>query len=89
MYKVLYVPSESIPFQGNDSEVQRRRKQGYSVRARGGGGGNWLAIKRSDVLVNGESYREFVLDHYGRNNLTEALAKQFEQDLNTGKVTLP
>ena len=89
MYTVLYVPSESITFQGNDTEVQRRRKQGYSVRPLGGGGGNWLGIKRSDVLVNGESYREFVLDYYRRDKLTEALTKQFEQDLNTGKVTLP
>ena len=89
MYAVQYVPSESFSFQGNDTEVQRRRRQGYNVKPLGGGGGNWLATKRSDVLVNGESYREFVLDHYRRDKLTETLAKQFEQDLNTGKVTLP
>ena len=89
MYHVHYEPSESFEFQGKETEAQKWRKKGYIVKQRGAGGGNWIAMKLSDVIVNGESYRDFVLDYYGRDKLNEALAKQFEDDLNAGKVTLP
>ena len=87
-YSVHYVESMSIPVQGTFEDVHKRYKD-YIIEERGKGNGNWLARKRSDVLVNGTSYREFVLDHYGKDKLNKKLAKQFEDDLNTGKIKLP
>ena len=86
-YNVRYVESISIPVQGTYEDVCKRYKD-YIIEELGKGNGNWLARKRSDVLINGTSYREFVLDHYGEDKLTKKLAKQFEDDLNAGKIKL-
>lgn len=91
MTQTYYANSESIEVQGTYEKVRKRYKEedGYRIKELGGGNGNWLVTKPSDILVNGKSYREFVLDHYGRNRLTEKLAEQFRNDLDAGKVKLP
>lgn len=50
--------------------------------------GNWLLTKKSDILVEGKSYRSFVLEHYGRTKLTENLANKFCEDLMSGVIQL-
>ena len=44
--------------------------------------------KKSDVLVDGRSYRSFVLEHYGESRLTQKLVDRFIEDVKNGKVTL-
>ena len=58
------------------------------IQEQGGGNGNWLLTKKSDVLVDGKSYRSFVLEHYGRSKLTEKLADKFREDLASGAIKL-
>lgn len=86
--KIQYVPSESRPVQGNYNEVCRKYGKEWNIREQGGGNGNWLLTKKSDVLVNGKSYRDFVLNHYNRVKLTENLVDQFREDVVNGKVTI-
>ena len=55
---------------------------------RGGGNGNWLLTRKSDVLVDGKSYRTFVLEHYGKSKLTAKLVDKFREDVANGKIKL-
>lgn len=88
---VNYVKSFSITAQGTYEKVRKEYKEedGYRIKELGGGNGNWLVTKPSDILVNGKSCREFVLNHYRRDRLTEKLAEQFRNDLDAGEVKSP
>lgn len=85
---VEYVPSESMTVQGKSNDIYKRYGKEWNIREHGGGNGNWLLTKKSDVLVNGISYRSFVLDHYGKSRLTENLVDQFRKDIANGKIKL-
>lgn len=41
--------------------------------------------QKSDVLVDGKSYRTFVLEHYGKSKLTAKLVDKFREDVANGK----
>ena len=53
----------------------------WNIREQGGGNGNWLLTRKSDVLVDGKSYRTFVLEHYGKSKLTAKLVDKFREDV--------
>lgn len=90
---VIYVPSESMEVQGTYESVHKKYGKDWYINEQGGGNGNWLLLKKgkskSDVLVDGKSYRNFVLEHYKKDKLTEKLADKFRADLESGKVKLP
>ena len=49
----------------------------------------WLFCDwKSDVLVDGKSYRTFVLEHYGKSKLTAKLVDKFREDVANGKIKL-
>ena len=85
---ISYLPSESKTVQGKENEVFRKYGKDYYIRDLGKGNGNYLLTKQSDVLIDGKSYRDFVLDHYGRDKLTRKLAEKFINDLEQGKVKI-
>ena len=85
---IRYVESRSMTVQGKREEIYKRYGREWSIQEQGGGNGNWLLTKPSDVLVNGESYRSFVLDYYGRHRLTKKLVDQFIKDVESGKIDL-
>lgn len=87
--QVKFIESASMTIQGKSNEVYKRYGKEWDIREQGGGNGNWLLTKKSDILVDGKSYRNFVLDHYGRDKLTEKLVDTFREDLMSGKVQLP
>ena len=62
--QVRFIPSESMSVQGKRDEVYKRYGKEWKIQEQGGGNGNWLLTKKSDVLVDGKSYRSFVLEHY-------------------------
>lgn len=74
--------------QGSRNDVYKKYGGEWNIQELGGGNGNWLITKRSDVLVNGKSYRNFVLEHYGKSRLTENLVDKFRKDVEEGKVKL-
>ena len=39
-------------------------------------------------LVDGKSYRTFVLEHYGKSKLTAKLVDKFREDVANGKIKL-
>lgn len=79
---IVYVPSERKRDQGKYSEVARRNK-GCRITELGGGYGNWICYKEADVLVDGRSFRDAVLEYYNKEKLTENLVDRFrQQDLN-------
>lgn len=86
--QVVYVPSESMSVQGKFREIYRRYGSEWNIREKGNGYGNWLLTKKSDVLVNGVSYRDFVLNYYGEDILTKKLVNKFRNDLENGKIEL-
>ena len=86
--QIEYVKSESMVVQGKRNEVYKRYGKEWDIREQGRGNGNWLLTKKSDVLVNGRSYRNFVLEYYGKSRLTKKLVDMFIEDVNNGKITL-
>lgn len=86
--EIKYVESESRTVQGKKNEIYNLYGKEWAINEQGGGNGNWLLTKKSDVLVDGKSYREFVLDYYGRSRLTEKLVDKFREDVNNKKIDL-
>lgn len=85
---IKYFESESMSVQGKRGDVYRKYGEEWNIREQGGGNGNWLLTKKSDILVDGRSYRSFVLEHYGKSRLTQKLVDRFIEDLKNGKVKL-
>lgn len=86
--QISYVASDSMAVQGKRDEIYRRYSKEWNISEQGSGNGNWLLTKKSDVLVDGKSYRSFVLAHYGKSKLTQKLVDKFTADVNSGKITL-
>ena len=86
--QIRYVESESMSVQGKKDEVYRKYSKEWNIREQGGGNGNWLLTRKSDVLVDGVSYRSFVLEHYDKSRLTQKLVDTFIEDINNGNVKL-
>ncbi|MEJ3995603.1 hypothetical protein, partial [Clostridioides difficile] len=83
-----FIPSASRTVQGKREDVFKKYGNEWRIQEQGGGNGNWLLTKKSDILVDGKSYRSFVLEHYDRMKLTEKLASQFREDLINGVIQL-
>ena len=89
-----YIPSESIPFQGDWKKAQKYKDRGYNVRERGNGNGNWIATKPAQALFSlehGDGKEEVNLtyeikDFYGKTNMTESLSEKFENQVNEGQI---
>lgn len=86
--QITFIPSESRTVQGKQAEIYKKYGNEWNIREQGGGNGNWLLTKKSDILVDGKSYRDFVLEHYGKSRLTENLANKFREDLISGSIKL-
>lgn len=86
--QIVYIPSESMSVQGKKDEIYKRYGKDWNTREQGGGNGNWLLTRKSDVLVDGKSYRTFVLEHYGKSKLTAKLVDKFREDVANGKIKL-
>lgn len=67
--QIEYVESDSMSVQGKSNDVYRRYGKEWNIREQGRGNGNWLLTKKSDILVDGRSYRSFVLEHYGKSSV--------------------
>ena len=86
--KIIFIESESMTVQGTKGDVIKKYGEKWKIKELGGGNGNWLLTKKSDVLVDGKSYRNFVLEHYGKVNLTKKLAEKFKDEVENGKIKL-
>lgn len=86
--QISFIPSESMSVQGKKDEIYKKYGKEWSIREQGGGNGNWLLTKKSDIFVDGKSYRSFVLEHYDKSRLTENLANKFREDLTSGAIQL-
>ena len=84
----MYIESQSMSVQGKKDEIIRRYGKEWNIREQGRGNGNYLLTKKSDVLVDGKSYRSFVLEYYGKTKLTQKLVEKFKEDVKNGKVIL-
>ncbi len=85
---INYIEGESMTAQGKWDEIVKRYGKEWNIKQLGGGNGNWLLTKKSDVLVDGKSYRGFVLDHYGKSKLTKKLVDKFRKDVDDGKIKI-
>ncbi|MCH5192590.1 MAG: hypothetical protein J1F11_01420 [Oscillospiraceae bacterium] len=85
---IRYVESEKMTVQGKWDAIVKRYGKWWKIEPLGGGNGNWLLTRKSDVLVNGKSYRSFILDHYGKSRLTKKLADKFRKDVESGKIII-
>lgn len=82
----MYVSSESKTVQGKKEEIYKRYGREWNIRPQGGGYGNWFLTKKSDVLVDGVSYRNKVLNTYCAYKLTPQLVEKFIKDVDNGKI---
>ena len=94
---IPYKKSESFHCQGTLKAVLKRwRPEGFYIRERGGGRGNWTAYRPAKIELeisdDGEKVcldiTKRVKELYGRIRLTEKLAKDVETDLLSGKLSL-
>ncbi len=83
-----YIESQSMTVQGKSSDIYKRYGKTWSIKPLGKGNGNWLITRKSDVLVNGVSYRENVLSLYGKTKLTRNLFDRFCKDVENGEVNI-
>lgn len=88
MMTIYYVESESRTVQGKRDDIVKRYGKEWTIKPLGGGNGNWLLTKKSDVLVDGKSYRDFVLTYYGESRLTKKLVDKFREDVENGKIKI-
>ena len=69
--QIVYIPSESMSVQGKKDEIYKRYGKDWNIREQGGGNGNWLLTRKSDVLVDGtyiEEQRDVTLKWRGSSN---------------------
>ena len=85
---IIFIEAESMTVQGTYSSIFKRYGKSWSIKPLGKGNGNWLLTRRSDVLIGGVSYRDFVLNHYNKSRLTRALFERFCDDVKNGKVKI-
>ena len=85
-YLVEYVNSESMEEQGSKNEIYKRYGKEWKIKELGGGHGNWLLTKKSDILINNKSYRKEVLEYYGKQRLTENLANRLRDEIEKGNI---
>lgn len=86
--EIIFIPSQALTIQGKRDAVYKTYGKSWFIRPLGGGNGNWLLTRSSDVLVNGVSYRAFILNLYNKSRLTEALVERFRNDLSDGVIAI-
>ncbi|MGU8578004.1 hypothetical protein ACV3RL_15045 [Clostridium perfringens] len=86
--QIRFIPSESFTVQGKWNEIYKEYGKKWNIKEQGNGNGNLLLTKKSDILVDGKSYRSFVLEYYGKTRLTENLANKFCEDIMSGAIKL-
>lgn len=52
------------------------------------GDDKWNLYRPKDIVVNGESYRSYVLNLYKQKELTDSLIDRFCKDIESGKVKI-
>ena len=88
MLNKQYIESDSRTVQGKRQDIFKQYGKEWRIQEQGHGNGNWLLTKKSDVLVDGKSYRSFILEHYDRVRLTYNLYEKFKEDVEAGEITL-
>ena len=84
----MYVESESFTDQGTFEKMKKLYGDRYRISPLGWGNGNWKLTRKSDLLIDGVSYRGRILETYGKTRLTEKLAKRFIKDIEKGIIVL-
>ncbi len=85
-YNIEYISSGKIEVQGSKSEIFKKYGKEWHIREQGFGNGNWLLIKKSNVLINNKSYRKEVLKYYGREKLTKKLVNRLCKEIEDGHI---
>ena len=81
-----YIGSQSMKVQGKANDIYKRYGKEWNIKDLRNG--NWLLTKKSDVLVNGVSHREKILELYHKTSLTRSLFERYCHDIETGKVVV-
>ena len=82
----IYIESQSMNVQGKANDIYKKYGKAWNIKDLGFG--NWLLTKKSDVLVNGLSHREKILELYHKTSLTRSLFERYCHDIETGKVAV-
>ena len=82
----IYIESQFMKVQGKANDIYKRYGKEWNIKDLGFG--NWLLTKKSDVLVNGLSHREKILELYHKTSLTRSLFERYCRDIESGKVVV-
>ena len=82
----IYIESQSMKVQGKWKDIEKRYGDDWKIKEFNNGYG--LLIKKSDVLINGISHRNKVLELYHKTSLTRSLFERYCHDIETGKVVV-
>lgn len=86
--EAYFIESQSMTVQGKSFDIYKKYGNTWTIKPLGNGNGNWLLTKKSDVIVNGVSRREYILNHYGKSRLTQKLFDRFCEDVKNGLVNI-
>lgn len=86
-----YVRSDKMEVQGSLERIKKIcKREGYEIKE--SRNGYWVLIKRAKVFITTErdvtpqNIKGDILDHYGKQRISESLVKKFMQDINKEKV---
>ena len=71
---IKYIEFKQAIVKGTESEISEQYGEGWIV-LRLGKSSNWLVTRPSDILVDGESYRDFALRFYDATELSPKILK--------------
>lgn len=83
---IQYIKAEHLNVQGKKEDIYRVYGDTYEI-APLGGSKNWILKKSSDVLINGVSCRQKVLEYYNRSCLSRTLIERLMSDFASGAIT--
>ncbi len=84
---IKYIEFKQEIVKATENEISQNYGPEWNI-LRLGKSSNWLVTRQSDILVNGKSYRDFVLKYYDTSKLSAKIFEKFKKDLAKGRIKL-
>ena len=85
---ITYAEKKLNIAQGTKEEAIRKHPD-WILQTWDFGNGEWVMVQPADILIDGVSHRDFVLELYKQKEIDKDLFEIFKKDVFSGKVALP